>query len=77
MILPRRYPVGGYYKTHSDSHSPGAGVQDRDTERYLSFVLYLNADRWLPEHGGSLKMYVRWTSSSSPGSQGVMIVLST
>lgn len=51
-----RYPVGGYYKAHSDSHSPGANVQERDTERYLSFILYVNTDQWLPEHGGCLKM---------------------
>jgi SM-20-related protein len=56
-ILYARYPIGGYYKRHSDSHTISRGISLRDTERALSFILYLNQNEWSPEDGGELRMY--------------------
>ena len=56
-VLYARYPVGGFYKQHCDSHFPAAGVADRDTERRLSFVLYVNEQPWVEGDGGELRMY--------------------
>jgi len=51
-----RYPIGGLYTQHSDSHSPGPGVRARDTERRVSFILYVNASPWEASQGGQLRM---------------------
>lgn len=56
-MLYARYPEGGYYKNHCDSHAPGAGVAARDTERRLSFILYLNEGAWTQGDGGELRMH--------------------
>lgn len=56
-VLYARYPEGGYYKRHSDSHAPGAGVAARDTERTLSFILYLNQSGWTAGDGGELRLH--------------------
>jgi SM-20-related protein len=45
-----QYPVGTYYKRHLDQFK-------KDDHRKLSVILYLNQN-WLPEHGGSLRMYL-------------------
>jgi Rps23 Pro-64 3,4-dihydroxylase Tpa1-like proline 4-hydroxylase len=55
-VLYARYPVGGFYRAHCDSHSPGPGVKARDTERRLSFVLFINAEAWHTTDGGSLRI---------------------
>jgi SM-20-related protein len=66
-VLYARYPEKGFYRKHSDSHAPAVGVSDRDTERYLSIVLYVNDHPWQEKDGGSLRMfgdeYVPWASS--------------
>ena len=55
--LYARYPEGGFYKRHSDSHEPGLGIKPRDTERYLSYILYLNDRPFKESDGGVLRMY--------------------
>ena len=64
-VLYARYPVGGFYATHSDSHSPGSpwGLQARSTERMLSFVLYVNEQPWARADGGQLRMHGREVDS--------------
>ena len=52
-----RYPPGGFYRAHSDSHFPSPKINSRDTERRLSFILYINAAPWLPEHEGCLRLW--------------------
>jgi SM-20-related protein len=46
-----QYPIGTYYKRHLDQFK-------KDDHRKLSVILYLN-EHWLPEHGGSLRMYLQ------------------
>jgi len=43
------YPLGGFYRRHLDAFQ-------RDDERCVSFVLYLNHD-WTPADGGQLRLY--------------------
>lgn len=66
-VLYARYPEMGFYSRHSDSHVPAVGISDRDTERYISIVLYVNDHPWQENDGGSLRMfgdeYEPWTSS--------------
>lgn len=51
-VLYARYPQGGFYKKHSDSRIPGSGVKPRDSERRISFILYLNNRCWQHSDGG-------------------------
>lgn len=55
--LYAHYPVDGFYKKHADSHAPGLNVKRRDTERYLSFIIYVNDRSWRESDGGKLRMY--------------------
>jgi len=55
-----RYPIGGFYKQHSDSHTQRQGgrpIAPRDTERVLSFILYVNDEAWQEEDGGELRLF--------------------
>lgn len=52
-----RYPVGGFYKAHSDSHYPGPDISAQDSERRLSFILYVNVNDWQPNQEGCLRLW--------------------
>ena len=58
-VLYARYPMGGFYKKHCDSHEMRVGgpYKLRDTERKLSLILYVNQHDWSPKDGGELRMY--------------------
>lgn len=45
------YPKGTFYKRHLDTFQ-------NDDRRKLSVVCYLNEERWLPEYGGELVLYL-------------------
>jgi Rps23 Pro-64 3,4-dihydroxylase Tpa1-like proline 4-hydroxylase len=70
-LLYARYPVGGFYTRHSDSAYSGTPLRfARDTERRLSFILYLpkleagaDALSYDPADGGRLRLF--------PGALGV------
>lgn len=51
------YPIGGYYKKHIDSYSPKPGIKATDSERILSFILYVSDRIWSVTDGGELRLY--------------------